>query len=232
MQAHSKTVYVATTTVEPEWEEELNRWYDEEHVPNLLQVPGYFSARRYVAVAGEPKYFAFYEISSIEDYRSPAHDVAANTPWTARMRPHRSGALAFYEQVFPAEGLLPGPAAVDAAAEPGGLLVVRMDIDAEHEPDFNAWYNEEHLPALCSVPGVIAARRFCAIEGGPAYMATYYLAEPEVQASPAWKQAADTPWTTRMRPLFRNTQRLVYRPLPAAEREAVARPAAATTPSG
>jgi hypothetical protein len=99
------------------------------------------------------------------------------------------------------------------------------------EADFNAWYNEEHLPALCGVPGVIAARRFRAIEGGPAYMATYYLTEPEVQASSAWKEAADTPWTIRMRPLFRNTQRMVYRPLPATEQKSPSRQVAATTPS-
>ncbi|MGH2586817.1 MAG: hypothetical protein ACRDJE_18015 [Dehalococcoidia bacterium] len=231
MQAHSKTVYVATTSVEPAWEEEFNRWYDEEHLPNLLQVLGYLSARRYAAVDGSPPYMAFYEIDSIDAYRGEAHERAVNTPWTARLQPHRTGQLAFYEQVFPAQGLLPGPVAGEDAAVVGGLLVVRMDVDPAQEADFNAWYNEEHLPALCGVPGVIGARRFWAIEGGPAYMATYYLTEPAVQASEAWKQAANTPWSARIRPAFRNLWRVVYRPLPAAERGAFAAPVTATTPS-
>ena len=87
------------------------------------------------------------------------------------------------------------------------------------------------MPALCGVPGVIAARRFRAIEGSPAYMATYYLADPAVQASAAWKQAADTPWSARIRPAFRNLWRVVYRPLPTAGRESPAPSVTATTPS-
>jgi hypothetical protein len=232
MQAHSGTVYVATVSVEPEWEDELNRWYDEEHLPNLLRVPGYLSGTRYIAVEGEPKYFAFYEITSIENYRSPTHEQAVNTPWTARLQPHRTGQLAFYEQIFPAEGLLPGPASNDDATVPGGFLVVRMDVDPQHEADFNAWYNEEHLPALCTVPGVIAARRFRAIEGAPAYMATYHLADPAVVASEAWTRAISTPWSARVRPTFRNLWRTVYRPLPAAGPTAPSQPAAATMTPG
>jgi hypothetical protein len=228
MQALSKTVYIATVAVEPEWEAELNRWYDEEHLPNLMQVPGYLSGTRYVAVEGEPKYLAFYEITSIENYRSPEHEQAVNTPWTARLQPHRTGQLAFYEQVFPAEGLLAGPSRNDT---PGGLLVVRMDVDPAHEDDFNAWYNEEHLPALCAVPGVIAARRFRAIEGGPAYMAIYYLTDPSVQASDAWKQAISTPWSARIRPSFRNLRRAVYQPLPAGAPATAARPTTTATPT-
>src|SRR5438105_862189 len=47
MEALSRTVFIVTMKVEPEWDAELNRWYDEEHIPYLLKVPGYHSARRY-----------------------------------------------------------------------------------------------------------------------------------------------------------------------------------------
>lgn len=40
MEALSGTVYIVTTEVDPAWEDEFNRWYDEEHVPALLSVPG------------------------------------------------------------------------------------------------------------------------------------------------------------------------------------------------
>ncbi len=41
-----------------------------------------------------------------------------------------------------------------------GLLMVWTDIDAEHETEFNRWYDEEHLPRLLecrgsSAPGAI-----------------------------------------------------------------------------
>ena len=34
-----------------------------------------------------------------------------------------------------------------------------VDIDAQHAPEFNEWYNKEHLPELLSVPGILSAVR-------------------------------------------------------------------------
>ena len=55
METGSRIIFAAATEVEPEWEEEWHRWYRAEHLPNLLALPGIHSARRYVAVEGEPK---------------------------------------------------------------------------------------------------------------------------------------------------------------------------------
>lgn len=41
--------------MDPDDEAEFNRWYDEEHVPGLLQVPGFLAGGRYVAVRGGPR---------------------------------------------------------------------------------------------------------------------------------------------------------------------------------
>jgi len=38
------------TDIDAEFEAEFNRWYDDEHLPRLLEVPGFLSAGRYVAV--------------------------------------------------------------------------------------------------------------------------------------------------------------------------------------
>jgi hypothetical protein len=48
--------------VDAEFEAEFNRWYDEEHIARLLEVPGFLSAGRYVALRGGPKYLAMYEL--------------------------------------------------------------------------------------------------------------------------------------------------------------------------
>jgi hypothetical protein len=48
--------------VDPEHEEEFNRWYDGEHIQRLLSVPGLLNAGRYVALKGGPKYLAMYEL--------------------------------------------------------------------------------------------------------------------------------------------------------------------------
>jgi hypothetical protein len=210
MEALSRTVYIVTMDVDPAWEDELNRWYDQEHLPALLAVPGYRGARRYVAVDGGPKYMAFWEIDSIDAFHSEARQRAINTPWSDRLRPYRRSQLAVYEQVNPPEGVMRGPAWGEPEA---GLMVIRIDVGPRHEADFNTWYDQEHLPALAAVPGVIAARRFRAIEGEPKYMAVYSLVSPEVQASAPWKQAIDTPWSARVRQTFLTRWRTVYRPL-------------------
>jgi hypothetical protein len=58
-------------------EDEFNRWYFEEHMPERLACPGFISARRFVAVEGSPRYLALYQIEGpevvqTEEYRSLA----------------------------------------------------------------------------------------------------------------------------------------------------------------
>ena len=43
------------TDVPAEKEEEFNRWYNEEHLGDLMSRPGVMSAARYTAVRGGPK---------------------------------------------------------------------------------------------------------------------------------------------------------------------------------
>ena len=65
--------------------------------------------------------------------------------------------------------------------------------------------------ALATVPGVLCARRFRATSANRRYVALYHLVSPDVQATPAWKSAADSEWTRRLRPHFRDHLRLVCR---------------------
>ena len=52
-----------------------------------------------------------------------------------------------------------------------GIFLVYADIGAEHEKEFNDWYNTEHLPELLAVPGILSAARYQAVKGGPKYLA-------------------------------------------------------------
>src|SRR5260370_13824716 len=58
--------------IDPEFEAEYHRWYDEEHIAHLLAVPGFLSAGRYEALKGGPKYLALYELEDADVLRSPA----------------------------------------------------------------------------------------------------------------------------------------------------------------
>jgi antibiotic biosynthesis monooxygenase (ABM) superfamily enzyme len=59
-------LFVVKATITPEQEEAFNRWYNQEHCPQLLRFPGAVSARRYKAIMGEDRYqyMAVYEFES------------------------------------------------------------------------------------------------------------------------------------------------------------------------
>ena len=75
-----------------------------------------------------------------------------------------------------------------------GIFMVYVDIDAQHVQEFNKWYNEEHLPELLSVPGILSAARYEAVKGGPQYLACYELESVAVMQTPAFTNRPRTPW--------------------------------------
>src|SRR2546427_12061299 len=74
-----------------------------------------------------------------------------------------------------------------------GIFLVYVDIDAQHDKEFNEWYNTEHLPELLSVPGILSAARYEAVKGGPQYLACYELASVAVMQTPAFTNRPGTP---------------------------------------
>lgn len=103
---------------------------------------------------------------------------------------------------------LPGAA---AGADAPFRYIVATDIAPAHEADFNAWYEQEHLPGLAAVPGTVQAVRYTDPAGSPRYHAVYDLAAIEAFNSPAWLAVRGTPWSSRVRPHFLNTRRTMYR---------------------
>jgi hypothetical protein len=76
----------------------------------------------------------------------------------------------------------------------------RMDIPAHMEEEWNDWYNWVYIPDYLTVPGVIRARRFMAVEGQPKYLTVYEFERPDVPDGDAWNRVRDAnPWTRRVR---------------------------------
>ena len=70
---------------------EYEAWYQRDHMPDRLNVPGFRHARRYRCSQGDGQdYFTFYETDSPDVLRTPlyAERLAAPTPWTRRMMTH------------------------------------------------------------------------------------------------------------------------------------------------
>ena len=90
------------------------------------------------------------------------------------------------------------------------LLIVRTDVMPEMEEEFNRWYNEEHIPRLLQVPGVLWAKRGMSTGEGQKYIAIYEHESAEVQKTAAYREALETDWTHRIRPYLRNFAREIY----------------------
>ena len=65
------TIFVVRATITKDKEAAFNKWYDEEHAPQVLQFNGAVSARRYRKILGEDKfqYMAVYEFASEDTFR-------------------------------------------------------------------------------------------------------------------------------------------------------------------
>ena len=74
-------VLVVQVEIDPADDEEFNRWYDEEHVPEKLATPGFISARRFRVHSGESKYLVIYELENAAAASSPEYMAQAPTEW-------------------------------------------------------------------------------------------------------------------------------------------------------
>ena len=92
-------------------EEEFNAWYDTEHVPERLAVPGVETAMRFCCTTGAaPKYLAMYDLAAeavldSDAYRNVAGDNSS--PWTRRVTGRTKVYRSVGRQIFPGNAITP-----------------------------------------------------------------------------------------------------------------------------
>ena len=72
---------------------------------------------------------------------------------------------------------------------PTVLFVVKATIAREREPEFNRWYNEEHVPQFLRFPGAVSARRYKALAGEERFQ---YMAVYELQDEATYRRLMDS----------------------------------------
>jgi hypothetical protein len=203
----AKGTLIAAMNIGHAAEDEFHDWYDTEHLPERMRVPGFLLCERWLGAADRKVSVATYDLDSVAVLRSPAYTAIGGenlSPWSKRVTGKVERLMRFEgDQILPGDQIPP--------AGSGGLLLNAMNIAPELEAEFNEWYDKEHIPALAAVPGVVCARRFRGTSGNRKYVALYHLASPDVVESPEWKQARQSDWTSRLQPHFRDHLRLVLR---------------------
>ena len=93
------------------------------------------------------------------------------------------------------------------------VYMIRLDVPPEKEAEFNELYNNEHIPALLKVPGVLRASRYTTDDpGAPKHLAIYEMDRPNVRESEDWVKAANSgEWQTKVRPFITNISRSNYK---------------------
>lgn len=86
------------------FEDELNAWYDTEHVPERIAVSGFENGRRYICIDGHPKYLAMYDLADenvleTEEYRKISGQFIS--PWTRRVNSRVKVYRSLGQQIYP-----------------------------------------------------------------------------------------------------------------------------------
>ena len=152
----NRGLLLTVTEPPPGMEEEFNAWYDEEHLPERLAIPGFRSARRWVGDGppGAGRYLATYELDCAAVLDSPAYLARLNapTPWSRRCL----GKCVVFRR-WACEQRSPGDAGPRAGAR--ALLLDLRGADAAP-------------PA-----GALQSRRFYDAKGNPAWVALHELGD-------------------------------------------------------
>jgi hypothetical protein len=191
-------VYTEPGTVD---EAEFHDWYDNEHGPARLTVPGFRGVLRYRALDEQkPTWLALYELDGPEVIDSPGYKALAG-----QASDRDKGVMAalgtlerrVFEQISEDGSPVGRPAPV--------ILAVSLSVPAKSEADLAAWYTEEHIPMLLQVPGWRRIRRYRLVRGldgpGPepsSFLSLHELAGPEVLEEPGYRAAISTPWRDRV----------------------------------
>jgi len=152
-------------------ESEFNRWYEQQHAPDVVSIPGFVSAQRFVIAdqqlragsPGKPRYLVVYQI--VTD-----NLTAVSTEVNRRLASGQTRMSPSFDAKS-AQGLLYralGPEVPGVGGTPPGAVsgtdqtyyqLVFADPVAGREAEFNRWYDEHHAPEVAAVPGFVSWQR-------------------------------------------------------------------------
>jgi 3-oxoadipate enol-lactonase len=150
-------LYVITHPDKDVSEERYHDWYDNEHLPARLTIPGVRSALRFKA-SNDKKWLAYYDMDSADvlkskEYLSLKENASQNErELLSKVNMDRR----VYKQI--------SSNGEQAAGAPKVILVVEMTPYPSHEKEFHHWYDTNHIPQMADVPGWSRSRRYELIE--------------------------------------------------------------------
>ena len=186
--------------------DEWHLWYDDEHIPDRLTMPGMRGVTRYRDHGDPDAFAAVYEVADVDAAAQSLGEQPA--PSASEQAAGASTApvdLRWYREV--------GWEACKASYVPGSapiLLVVGMTMQDGYHDEMVEWYEQEHTPMLLKVDGWQRVRRFLKVSGsGSEHLALHEIASHAVFDDPV-KAAAQTPWREEVAQRRALHERVIY----------------------
>jgi len=195
-----QAVLFSEMTPAPAWEQTFNAWYDDEHIPLRMTAPGFIGAQRYRA-EGRPGYLAVYDMDAEGALATPEYQAIKTNPsdLTARMLRDVTGFTRYI-------GSLTGWHVQDGVEE-GAMLgsdvlySVMFRVPEDRAEEFDAWYEQDHLPLLLAADGWLGCRRYRISVADPVpftHLAIHHLRDTGALDSPERAAARATDWRARL----------------------------------
>jgi len=148
-------------------EAEYNRWYNNEHGPDVLAIPGFVSGQRFVlsdlqlrAVPRKmPRYLILYRIVTVDPAGVRTEIERRARTGLTRMSPTITDVKMYTYLAFRPPHAGATRMADDSPNMPAYEQVVFGDAVAGMDSAFNHWYDTVHEPELLSAPGFVHAQR-------------------------------------------------------------------------
>jgi hypothetical protein len=178
---------------------EYTDWYDNEHIPDRVALPGFGAIARWRATDGlKPEWLATYDLKQ-GTLQAPEYKALWANASEREKRIMSGLAPAMDRRVYSlisdswADGY--GP---DSGAGPV-LMAVSMSVPPAVEPEVAPYYAQEHFPLLLAAPGWRRARRYLLTSGtGPKYLSLHEVESAAAFDTPEYEAASSTPWRNRI----------------------------------
>jgi hypothetical protein len=179
-------------------EDVFNRWYDEEHIPVRMAAPRFISARRYRDGTTQ-NYLAVYELESQAALSTPEYQRIKQSPadLTRRMLAAVRNFTRYTALLLSCRSRGGDAAMLDSSV----LYAAFFTVPPEKVAEFDAWYEEDHIPLLMREERWLGVRRFAVLDGQPHpfnRLTLHHLSDRSALNSEARERARATPWRARL----------------------------------
>lgn len=180
-------------------EQDFNNWYNEEHIPLRMNVPGFVGAHRYIGV-DEAVYLAVYDMASTAVLQCPEY-VQVKSEGSARTKEMLSSVSGFTRYTGHSIGVQKRADFSGQVEDAPFVYVVFFKVPGDRVQEFDDWYEQDHIPTLLEHRHWLMCRRFFIESGEPegwTHLALHYLGDLSALSSKERERARKSEWRSRL----------------------------------